>query len=64
MSNAVGLPELLDVVGYNYQEGATPPTTKNFRKRVIFGSENSHQYAAWRRCGTTRMSRPVSLDRH
>jgi len=48
MSDAVGFPELLDVVGYNYQEARYADDHKTFPKRVIYGSENGHQYAAWR----------------
>jgi beta-galactosidase len=47
MSDAVGLPELLDAVGYNYQESRYFADHKKFPKRIIYGSENSHQYAAW-----------------
>jgi len=47
MSDAVGLGELLDVVGYNYQEPRYVADHKKFPKRVIFGSENSHQFSAW-----------------
>ena len=47
MSNAVGLPELLDVVGYNYQEADYAADHAKYPRRVIFGSENSHAYAAW-----------------
>jgi beta-galactosidase len=48
MSEAAGLPELLDAVGYNYQEARYADDHKKFPKRIIFGSETSHQYAAWR----------------
>jgi beta-galactosidase len=48
MSDAVGFPELLDVVGYNYQEARYADDHQQFPKRVIYGSENGHQYAAWR----------------
>jgi beta-galactosidase len=48
MSDAVGLPELLDVVGYNYQEARYPGDHKQFPKRVIYGSENSQQLDAWK----------------
>ena len=48
MSDAVGLPELLDVVGYNYQEARYADDHGTFPKRVILGSENGHHYAAWR----------------
>lgn len=47
MSDAVGLPELLDVVGYNYQEPRYQDDHAKFPKRVIFGSETSHQLSAW-----------------
>jgi beta-galactosidase len=47
MSNVVGLPELLDAVGYNYQEARYDADHKQFPQRIIYGSENSHQYAAW-----------------
>ena len=48
MSNVVGLPELLDAAGYNYQEARYADDHKQFPKRIIYGSENSHQYGAWR----------------
>jgi beta-galactosidase len=48
MSDAVGLPELLDATGYNYQEARYADDHEKFPKRVIYGSENGHQYAAWR----------------
>ena len=48
MSNAVGFPEVLDVVGYNYQEARYADDHKKFPKRIIYGSENGQQYAAWR----------------
>jgi beta-galactosidase len=47
MTNAVGFPELLDVVGYNYQEGRYGDDHKNYPKRVIYGSENDDNYGAW-----------------
>ena len=47
MSDAVGLGELLDVVGYNYQEQRYRADHAKFPKRVIYGSENSHQFSAW-----------------
>ena len=47
MSNAVGLRELLDVVGYNYQESRYEADHKNYPKRFIFGSENGDSYGAW-----------------
>ena len=47
MSDAVGFGELFDVVGYNYQELRYPADHVKFPKRVIFGSENRHDYNAW-----------------
>jgi beta-galactosidase len=47
MSDAVGLGELLDVVGYNYQEARYPADHAKYPKRVIFGSENSHSFENW-----------------
>jgi len=48
MSDAVNLPELFDAVGYNYQESRYAADHEKFPKRIIYGSENNHQYAAWR----------------
>jgi beta-galactosidase len=47
MSNAVGLPELLDAVGYNYQEARYAADHAAYPNRIIYGSENAKQYAAW-----------------
>jgi len=47
MSEAVGFPELLDAVGYNYQEPRYAADHQKSPARLIYGSENSHQYAAW-----------------
>jgi beta-galactosidase len=47
MSEAVGLPELLDVVGYNYQEQRYAADRARHPQRVIYGSENRHDYRAW-----------------
>ncbi|HNY78392.1 MAG: glycoside hydrolase family 2 TIM barrel-domain containing protein [Sedimentisphaerales bacterium] len=47
MSNAVGLPQLLDVVGYNYQEQHYEADHKTYPSRFIFGSENGDSYNAW-----------------
>ncbi len=48
MSEAVGLPALLDAVGYNYQEPRYADDHKKFPQRIIFGSETSQRYDAWR----------------
>lgn len=47
MSDAVGLGERLDIVGYNYQESRYVSDHAKFPKRFIFGSETSHQFASW-----------------
>jgi hypothetical protein len=47
VSNKTGLPEELDVVGYNYQEQRYPDDHAAHPKRTLFGSENFHSYAAW-----------------
>jgi len=47
MSNAVGLPQLLDVVGYNYQERHYEADHNTYPKRFVFGSENGDSYDAW-----------------
>ena len=47
MSDAVGLPELFDIVGYNYQESRYADDHARHPRRVIFGSENGHQFGNW-----------------
>jgi len=47
MSDAVGLPALFDVVGYNYQESRYADDRQKYPARVIYGSENNHQFANW-----------------
>ena len=47
MSNAVGLPELLDIVGYNYQEQYYEADHQTYPERVIYGSENDDRYNLW-----------------
>ena len=47
MSDAVGLPVLLDVVGYNYQEPRYADDHAKYPSRVIVGSENGHPYSNW-----------------
>jgi len=47
MSNAVGLPEALDAVGYNYQEADYAADHAKYPRRFIYGSENFHSFAAW-----------------
>ena len=47
MSDAVGLGEMLDIVGYNYQESRYADDHAKYPRRVIFGSENSHAFDNW-----------------
>lgn len=47
MSNEVGYPDVLDVVGYNYQEYRYPEDHKKYPNRIIYGSENGMQQQAW-----------------
>jgi len=47
MSDAVGLADTLDVVGYNYQESRYAVDHAAHPKRVIFGSENNHAFDNW-----------------
>ncbi len=47
MSDAVGFADILDVVGYNYQEPRYAEDHKKYPKRFIFGSETGHGYQQW-----------------
>mgnify|MGYP003650218520 FL=1 len=47
MSQAVGFADLFDVVGYNYQELRYSDDHAAHPDRVIYGSENRHDYVAW-----------------
>ncbi len=47
MSDAVGFGELFDVAGYNYQEARYAADHAKYPRRVIYGSENRHDYRAW-----------------
>jgi beta-galactosidase len=47
MSDAVGLSQLLDVVGYNYQEARYAADHRKYPQRFIFGSENGQQFNNW-----------------
>ena len=47
LSEAAGFPELLDGVGYNYQEARYAADHRKFPRRIIFGSENHQAYDAW-----------------
>jgi beta-galactosidase len=48
MSDAVGLGEMLDIVGYNYQEDRYASDHRKYPKRFIYGSENSRGWMQWR----------------
>jgi hypothetical protein len=47
ISNKLGVPEVLDIAGYNYTEWAYQNDHKQYPNRIIYGSENSHNYSAW-----------------
>ncbi|MEO8372964.1 MAG: glycoside hydrolase family 2 TIM barrel-domain containing protein, partial [Candidatus Solibacter sp.] len=47
-SNASGVANMLDVVGYNYLEQFYERDHKAYPNRVIYGSENSRSLEAWR----------------
>lgn len=47
MSDAVGLADLLDIVGYNYQESRYVDDRAAHRARVIYGSETNHAFDNW-----------------
>ena len=47
-SNPIGLADVLDVVGYNYQEQFYEEDHARYPTRKIIGSENSHNYSAWK----------------
>lgn len=48
MSNETEYPGALDIAGYNYTESRYIQDHKRYPKRVIFGSENRHDYSAWK----------------
>jgi hypothetical protein len=48
MSNETAYPGTLDIAGYNYTENRYDSDHKKYPKRVIYGSENRHDYAAWK----------------
>ncbi len=47
-SNATGVADMLDVVGYNYQEQYYERDHKAYPTRVIYGSENGRGLEQWR----------------
>ncbi|GAB3020746.1 hypothetical protein GCM10027051_27590 [Niabella terrae] len=48
MSNETAYPGALDIAGYNYTESRYISDHKKYPRRVIFGSENRHDYQAWK----------------
>ena len=48
MSNETEYPGALDIAGYNYTEGKYHEDHKRYPNRVIYGSENRHDFAAWK----------------
>lgn len=48
MSNETGYPAALDIAGYNYTESRYETDHIKYPDRVIYGSENRHDMAAWK----------------
>ncbi|WP_167612192.1 sugar-binding domain-containing protein [Maribellus sediminis] len=48
MSNQTGYPFALDITGYNYTESLYDHDHAEYPERVLFGSENRHDMAAWK----------------
>ncbi|WP_207429429.1 sugar-binding domain-containing protein [Pedobacter sp. SYSU D00535] len=48
MSNETAYPSALDIAGYNYTESRYIEDHKRYPKRVIYGSENRHDFGAWK----------------
>ena len=48
MSNETEYPGALDIAGYNYTEDKYDADHQKYPNRVIFGSENRHDMAAWK----------------
>lgn len=48
MSNETAYPGALDIAGYNYTEGMYDADHQKYPHRVIYGSENRHELAAWK----------------
>ncbi len=47
MSNQTAYPSAIDIAGYNYTESLYDHDHAKYPERVIFGSENRHELAAW-----------------
>lgn len=48
MSNETEYPSALDIAGYNYTESFYKRDHERYPDRVIYGSENRHDYGAWK----------------
>ncbi len=48
MSNETDYPGALDIAGYNYTENRYKQDHATYPDRIIYGSENRHEYAAWK----------------
>ncbi|PWG78370.1 sugar-binding domain-containing protein [Pararcticibacter amylolyticus] len=48
MSNETEYPSALDIAGYNYTESRYQTDHVKYPKRVIYGSENRHDFEAWK----------------
>lgn len=54
MSNMTDYPELLDIVGYNYQEYRYADDHQKYPKRIIYGSENGKGKREWMAVDTSK----------
>ena len=48
MSNETAYPEAVDLTGYNYTEDRYALDHKNYPDRIIYGSENRHDFPSWK----------------
>jgi hypothetical protein len=48
MSNETEYPFVLDITGYNYTENRYAGDHKTYPNRMIYGSENRHDFSAWK----------------
>ncbi|PVH26955.1 sugar-binding domain-containing protein [Sphingobacterium corticibacter] len=48
MSNETAYPSALDIAGYNYTESRYQEDHTKYPERVIYGSENRHDFGAWK----------------
>jgi hypothetical protein len=48
MSNETAYPGALDVVGYNYTENRYKTDHEKYPSRILYGSENRHDFESWK----------------